>query len=156
MWWWQGQRVSSLPGGVVLWHKVLQKGAGGQTSVWKASLFLHQDPTRHDERCQRTGCWSLPVIGEFCTVKCRREVSPSAAGGTRGRLATGPSRAFASKAWGSGVARDRAGVQSGKTRRVERGSSASTQTALETVQIHPGAAEISIEVFVNNLHDNKM
>lgn len=61
-----------------------------------------------------------------------------------GRLGTGPGRAFASKAWGSWVTRDRTCVQSGKIHGVERSNSASTQTALETVQIQLGAAEISV------------
>lgn len=121
----------------------------GKEQVEGKPPLLHRHPRGYDKRCQRTVRWSLPVMGGFCTGKRRREVSPGAAGGTRGRLATGPSRAFASKAWRSGVTRDGAGVQSGKTRRVERSGSASTQTALETVQIHPGAAGISVEVFVN-------
>lgn len=42
-------------------------------------------------------------------------------------------------------------MQSGKTQCVEHSSSASAQTALESVQIHPRAAEISTEAFVKRI-----
>lgn len=81
----------------------------------------------------------------------RKEVNPSAARGTWGRLESGPGRAFASKASGSWVTKERTCVLSGKTHCVEHGSSASTQIALETIQMHPRAAEISTEVFINRI-----
>lgn len=62
-----------------------------------------------------------------------------------------PGRAFASQAWGSWVTRERTCVQSGKTHCVEHSSSARAQTALESIQIHPRAAEISVEVFINRV-----